>query len=651
MQLYHVFPEIISLFLTIVLYIYHHSERTLFNSKQEKFLQNTMIVSIFTVIINIISCLLIINRTPVNTSISKIIHSLWFLLSLLQGSMLLHYVVDFIYQHSPNKYLSFYYHNFIYLINALNFILVLINFKTGCIFSVDKTTFEYIRGPLNTITPIMVLICIVLSQVVLIIERKYQSPEFSKLSGYCPPIIALLLIIQISFRNFQFSGLVGYVVLLFLVYNLATNELLTDSLTGLGNDAVFRNSVEYLFEKKIVFSIIKIKIRSLSDYKKAFDENETNSLINDIASRLTSVKYLLKIFRTSDDEFTIIAPGIDEVACTKLTNEIVDIFSAEWIVGNSVIKLMTDIILLSCPIVADDLSSVINILEYTKRNISYNTKTNASTNNVLLTICDIKTKSLIRRENYILNILKSACLNEEFEYYFQPIYKVSGEYSGTAECLIRLYDKEHNTFIPPSEFIPIAEKYGLIGIIGEYVLNASSKLIRKAINSGITPPIISVNFSARQFFDVNLVKDVISTLNKYAIPPSCIKIEITESFLITNYDTVRIAMDKLVEKGIGFYLDDFGSGFSNIPHYINLPFECIKYDHSLLYSAATNIKTDNLLKAVTPSFNKLGYRIIFEGVEKEDNLSYVASFGDVYVQGYYYSCAMPQEKFEAMLGL
>ena len=80
---------------------------------------------------------------------------------------------------------------------------------------------------------------------------------------------------------------------------------------------------------------------------------------------------------------------------------------------------MTDIILLSCPIVADDLSSVINILEYTKRNISYNTKTNASTNNVLLTICDIKTKSLIRRENYILNILKSACLNEEFEYYFQ----------------------------------------------------------------------------------------------------------------------------------------------------------------------------------------------------------------------------------------
>ena len=71
----------------------------------------------------------------------------------------------------------------------------------------------------------------------------------------------------------------------------------------------------------------------------------------------------------------------------------------------------------------------------------------------------------------------------------------------------------------------------------------------------------------------------------------------------------------------------------------------------MVESIKSAVKTDNLLKAVTPSFNKLGYRIIFEGVEKEDNLSYVASFGDVYVQGYYYSCAMPQEKFEAMLGL
>ena len=439
----------------------------------------------------------------------------------------------------------------------------------------------------------------------------------------------------------------GFVALFFCVFNLSTNQLLSDELTGFGNQEIFKSNVQYLFQKKKVFTIIKIRIRSLSEFKKAFDQNETNSLLIDISARLLRVKHLLKIFKTDDDEFSIIAPGLDDSACTKLAQEVVDVFTEDWIVGNSVIKLISDVMVLACPTVAENYSSVESIFDYIKRN-EFEIDGGS---NVILRICDIKTKALISRENYVLNVLKNACINKSFEYYFQPIYKVSGEYSGIAECLIRLYDYNHNSYISPSEFIPIAEKNGLIGIIGEYVLNAASVLIRKAIDKGIVPPIISVNFSARQLFDVNLVKDVMSTLAKYNVPTNCIKIEITESYLITNYDAVCKVMDELVDKGVGFYLDDFGSGFSNIPHYINLPFECIKYDHSLLKSSAINKKTDSLLKAITPSFNKLGYKIIFEGVEEEDSLSYVASFGDVYVQGYYFSCAMPQENYESMLGL
>ena len=142
-----------------------------------------------------------------------------------------------------------------------------------------------------------------------------------------------------------------------------------------------------------------------------------------------------------------------------------------------------------------------------------------------------------------------------------------------------------------------------------------------------------------------------SCISRHGIPSSCIKIEITESYLISNYEQVRMMMDELVAQGVGFFLDDFGSGFSNIPRYINLPFECIKYDHSLLKSSETNEKTDRLLRALTPSFISFGYRIVFEGVEKEDNLSYVSSFGDVYVQGYYFSYAVPERRFCSMLGL
>ena len=647
MQLYHVISEIVSLFLTIVLYIYFISEKDLYISKQEKQLSLAMLVSIIAIINNIISCFLIIYNFRINIILIYLVHSLCFITSLIQCTLILRYIVDLIFMHSPKLYYANYFHNITYVLNGINFFLILINLKTKWIFYIDSSSGEYIRGPLNPFTLICVFIFIACSLIAIYTQRKYQSLEFSRLSKFCTPIIAFIVVIQLLSKNYQLGGLMGFVALFFCVFNLSTNQLLSDELTGFGNQEIFKSNVQYLFQKKKVFTIIKIRIRSLSEFKKAFDQNETNSLLIDISARLLRVKHLLKIFKTDDDEFSIIAPGLDDSACTKLAQEVVDVFTEDWIVGNSVIKLISDVMVLACPTVAENYSSVESIFDYIKRN-EFEIEGGS---NVILRICDIKTKALISRENYVLNVLKNACINKSFEYYFQPIYKVSGEYSGIAECLIRLYDYNHNTYIAPSEFIPIAEKNGLIGIIGEYVLNAASVLIRKAIDKGIVPPIISVNFSARQLFDVNLVKDVMSTLAKYNVPTNCIKIEITESYLITNYDAVCKVMDELVDKGVGFYLDDFGSGFSNIPHYINLPFECIKYDHSLLKSSAINKKTDSLLKAITPSFNKLGYKIIFEGVEEEDSLSYVASFGDVYVQGYYFSCAMPQENYESMLGL
>ncbi len=647
MQLYHVTPEIVSLFLTIVLYIYFISEKDLYRSKQEKQLSLAMIVSIISILNNIISCFLIINKVKTSLILLYFIHSLCFITALLQCTLILRYIVDLVFMHAPKSFYANYFHNITYVVNLINFILILINIKTKCIFSIDSVSFEYIRGPLNPFTLICVFIFIICSLVAIITQRKYQSLEFSRLSKYCTPIIAVITLVQLISKDYQLGGLMALVALIFCVFNLSTNQLLSDVLTGFGNQEIFKSNVSYLFLKKRIFTIIKIRIRSLSEFKKAFDQIETDTLLLDISTRLLRVKHLIKIFRTGDDEFSIIAPGLDEANCTQLAQEVVDVFSEEWIVGNSVIKLIADVIVLACPTVADDFSSVESIFDYIKRN-EFEIEGGS---NVVLRICDIKTKALISRASYVLNVLKDACINKSFEYYFQPIYKVTGEYSGTAECLIRLYDHNHNTYIPPSEFIPIAEKNGLIGIIGEYVLNAASSLIRKAIDKGLEPPTISVNFSARQLFDVNLVKDVMSTLTKYNIPTNCIKIEITESYLITNYEAVCEVMDELVSKGVGFYLDDFGSGFSNIPHYINLPFECIKYDHSLLKSSAINKKTDNLLKAMTPSFINLGYRIIFEGVEEEDSLSYVASFGDVYVQGYYFSCAMPEEQFETMIGL
>ena len=134
MQLYHVISEIVSLFLTIVLYIYFISEKDLYISKQEKQLSLAMLVSIIAIINNIISCFLIIYNFRINIILIYLVHSLCFITSLIQCTLILRYIVDLIFMHSPKLYYANYFHNITYVLNGINFFLILIKFKKKRIF-------------------------------------------------------------------------------------------------------------------------------------------------------------------------------------------------------------------------------------------------------------------------------------------------------------------------------------------------------------------------------------------------------------------------------------------------------------------------------------------------------------------------------------
>ena len=642
-------PEITAFFLTAVLYVYHLCEKDLYRARQQRLLGSIMVVSLLSSGLNIISCTFIITGASFSYFLIHLVHGTCFLLSILQSSLLLWYVADMIYTLSPNAYRAVYIHNATKVMLALNAAALIINIPTGIIFTVSPVTCEYIRGPVSFFTPLTVLIQIIMSMTVVLLERRYHTPEFARLSVMFPPIVAILLLIQLFSRDLQMGGLIGFTVLLFIVFDLSTNHLLEDEVTGFPGRACFENTLREFFLRDRTFAVVRLTIPTLDGLRRTFGKKETDNVVRAISRRLMALRGLKHVFSGAENEFMLIAPGMESRECERFASELVSIFETDWYLGESVIRLDTDILMISCPVVAEDYDTLMSLLDYTSRNP--NVCHDAGDSNVSLSVCDVKTKSLIRREQYVLGILRQACAKNGFEYYYQPIYRVSGEFSGMAECLLRLRDEENGAFISPYEFIPIAEKYGLIGLIGSYVLEASCALVRRFIDAGKTPPVLSVNFSARQFYDVTLPKNVMSCISRHGIPSSCIKIEITESYLISNYEQVRMMMDELVAQGVGFFLDDFGSGFSNIPRYINLPFECIKYDHSLLKSSETNEKTDRLLRALTPSFISFGYRIVFEGVEKEDNLSYVSSFGDVYVQGYYFSYAVPERRFCSMLGL
>ena len=188
MKLYHVMPEIISFFLTSVLFVYHLCEKDLYRARQQKLLSTVMIVSLITTAVNIVSCAFIITDAAFSYHILFFIHGLCFLLSIIQASLLLRYVVNMVYAVSPRAYRARFFLVAIQVMISANIAALIINIPTGIIYTVDPVSCEYIRGPLSFFTPVSVMIEIIMSQTVLLMERKYQMPEFSRLAEAAPSL-------------------------------------------------------------------------------------------------------------------------------------------------------------------------------------------------------------------------------------------------------------------------------------------------------------------------------------------------------------------------------------------------------------------------------------------------------------------------------
>lgn len=635
MLVYHLIPEAISLLLYLITTIYVLGEKEMLRKEDRGRFFRVAIWATLTIVQNFFSSLLVMGILIFPKSLNFVMQTLYFVFVIYLEVAMFDLILGTIRLYTPNQKRMDIFVIASRAIALMGLLCILLNFKSGLIFSFVGEHQLYVRGPLNFISAIPGSLMIFIIIICFLLEREYIPPQFMRITGYMPLFAILIMLAQISFRNMQLTGLISFVVAFFWLLNIASNTLLTDTLTGLGNMKLMNSSLSYFFDKNIEFGLFVINISNLQKLRNDLGTRTSDSLLMNVATKLSSLAETKQVFRILNKEkFVVVGPspseGSSNIFCTRLIN----LFSEMWHVDGSDIGLKTEITLIPCPVVASDMSELTRLFEYIS---STRFITENDTDNVIFNICDLKMKEKIYRQEYVLSLLTKTLEKGEMEFCFQPIFSKHGIYNGHAECLARLYDPKTGTSIPPSEFISLAEKEGLIGAIGRAGLESSCKIIKDALDNGLKAPIISVNFSARQFYSKNIVSSVVDVLEKYSVPAKYIKIEITESYLIENYDVVKRAMLSLEKRGIGFYLDDFGSRYSSISRYINLPFECIKLDHTLLVAAYGNEKSDIFLKAIIPCFKELGYNIIFEGVEKQETLDYVKQFGDVSIQGFFFS--------------
>ena len=234
------------------------------------------------------------------------------------------------------------------------------------------------------------------------------------------------------------------------------------------------------------------------------------------------------------------------------------------------------------------------------------------------------------------------CLKNNHGLYmvYQPIYDLNKKTFNHYEALIRLSNEEIGD-IGPSEFIPIAESFGLANEIDLFVLEETCAFLER--NPSITS--LEINISCAEFF-TNPSEVFLKIINNHKVDPKRICFEITETIAVQYPTKTRDFMNDLGKYGVKFAMDDFGSGYSNIARFITLPFSIVKLDKSLL-SEDKNIGI--FLDSAIRLFRNLSIPIVIEGVESEKQLAYTQSKSIDYVQGYYFAKPLKEDELIAFL--
>jgi EAL domain-containing protein (putative c-di-GMP-specific phosphodiesterase class I) len=218
----------------------------------------------------------------------------------------------------------------------------------------------------------------------------------------------------------------------------------------------------------------------------------------------------------------------------------------------------------------------------------------------------------------------------------------------SAEALLRWQHPERG-FIPPGEFIPVAEETGQIGAIGAWVLQEACRQARAWLDMGLPPLRVGVNISAAQFHQPSLVDGVRSALDKAGLPPNCLEIELTESCVMSNPEESISILEELSRMGVQVAVDDFGTGYSSMSYLRRFPIDKLKIDKAFVAEMDTRADDASIVQAIVSLAHGLQLKVVAEGVETAAQLDALRALGCDEYQGFFCSPALPAQEFEMLM--
>ena len=461
---------------------------------------------------------------------------------------------------------------------------------------------------------------------------------FRKLVGVAVIALSIIFVMIWQYGSVM-SNYVNYLISvgMLVLYIVAQNQAdMIDRNTQVLNRIVLDERIRSNIHNKKRFALVVLAMDDFKFVNKTFGVTAGDMLLLQVARFLATVSAKSRVYRYGADQFALeIAQG--DIPLEKVVHIIQERFRHPWIAEDVSVMLSATISCVSYPNDASSVANLIDVVDYSVLSAK------AKGKGALVYAGDLDLHNL-RKEKAIEKAVENAMKNDTFEVHYQPIFNTEKQCYTSAEALVRLKDDLLGN-IPPDVFIPIAEKNGTIVKLGMMIFEKVCKFIVSSNLRDTTIEYIEVNVSVVQCMQKNFVDDLLAIMEKYGVTPDQINLEVTETAAANSLAILQENIEKLHAKGISFSLDDYGSGYSTLGYIHQLPFRIIKLDRLMVWDAFANERAGITLKYTVGMLKELKVRIVAEGVETQEQQSRLEGIGCDYLQGWYYSKAVPENDF------
>lgn len=417
-----------------------------------------------------------------------------------------------------------------------------------------------------------------------------------------------------------------------------------DPETGVYHRDALGNRLAHMLEGQPVptVTVLCVRLGNTAELRAGAGQETARAFLEAVARRLTDgLPAQVEIAHWDDGEFVLAAPAaVPGCDTDELASRVHDLLVEPIELGDMRIRPQVRIGVGQAPEDGDHSDVVVGLARSTEReNRWWRNKNVASGKRVF-------GREAIQRRLRLVQRLERALSADVIEAHLQPRIDLASGLIVGAEALARWDDAVLGS-VSPGEFIPLAERIGVLDVLGQNLLRQVARLLARWQGTPAASLCISVNASAEEFIDATFPGRVIDLLAAEGVPCSSLELELTESTLVADFDMVRANMTRLAEAGVRFAVDDFGTGYSSFQYLRQLPVHQLKIDRSFVRDIATDRNDASIVEAVIALAHSLGLEAVAEGVEEDGQRRFLRELGCEQAQGFLYSRAQPPGEFAA----